>query len=350
MNSSYLRSEDAAVSENRTFTYLMVEPDSRSTQTWQNVLILTHGLNEGSYSKLFLWAYNLANQLNYPILIFPIAFHIDRRSNLWDYPAQARLVNTRNQVPGNLRVSPFNARISQRIAEAPERFLRGGLQSYFDVADLCDEISSGRHPKFKPTTTPHFLGYSAGGYLALTLMLSRTDEKHSLSRYVLFASCVKPDDMRPASLFIMDEHAGSILTRFLKSGDFGTFGLPEGNADKGGRPIHWIRNILSGGACLRKRLEESRTRCLALAGSSDHVLTAAGMEDNLTPLPIHRLELGIHEFPFTMDEALPDTFDRHDSATRTMLTKMRDSRHITPPYQAVFTEFIGRVTAFCKGS
>ena len=350
MNSSFLESEDAAISANRTFTYLMVAPESRGTQTWKNVLILTHGLNEGSYTKLFLWAYNLAHQLNYPVLIFPISFHMDRRSDLWDYPAQAQLVNIRNRVSGNLRVSPFNARISQRIAQAPQRFLRGGLQSYFDVLDLCDVISSGRHPKFESATTPHFLGYSAGGYLALTLLLSRSDKMHSLSRYILFASCVKPDDMRPSSLFIMDEEAGSKLTTFLKSEDFGAIGLPAGMADKAERPIHWIRHILSGGLCLRQRLEESGTRCLALAGSNDQVLTAAGMEANLAPLPVHRLELGIHEFPFTIDEALPDTFDRRHPSTRAMLTRMRKSRNIALPYQAVFTEFIERVVAFCDGT
>ncbi|MEE2708833.1 MAG: DUF6051 family protein [Gemmatimonadota bacterium] len=343
-HNSFLLPEDRDITENRSFTCLMVDPIHSSGEGFDEVLILIHGLNEGNSAKLFPWAYNLAVRLNVPVLIFPLAFHVHRRSAAWGFSSQVKLSGQRAAVPGNGKTSPFNALISHRLSEEPERFTRAGLQSYYDLIDLCDSISSGRHPRCRQGTVPHFLGYSAGGYLVLNLMLSNPGNRFPNSRCVLFASCAPLVDMHSASIFIVDQEAGDRLTGFL--GDRGyektVYDTEVGDRSEG--PAYWMSEILFGGPALQVRLQTISHRCLAIGGTNDRVIPLVGMSRNLSTLAIRRLDLGIHEFPFTIKGPLIEAYDRSQPETRDVIFSARGSLRIPEPYREVFGTFIREVT------
>ena len=340
---SFLLPEDRNITENRRFTYLMAEPAHFSDAGFDDVLILIHGLNEGNSAKLFPWAYNLAHRLNMPVLIFPLAFHIDRRSSAWGFTSQVKLSGQRAAVPGNRKTSPFNALISHRLSEAPERFTRAGLQSYYDLIDLCDSISSGRHPRCRQGAAPHFLGYSAGGYLALNLMLSNPGIRFSDSRCVLFASGAKLADMDSASIFIMDQEAGDRLTGFLGDRGYEKTIYDKEVGDRSEDPAYWMGEILFGGSTMQERLQTISRRCLAIGGTNDRVIPLVGMSNNLSPLAVRRLDLGIHEFPFTMKGPLIEAYDRSLPETRYIISTARGSQRVPHPYREAFGTFIAEV-------
>ena len=345
---SFLLPEDRDITENRRFTYLMIEPINPSGAGFDEVFILTHGLNEGNPAKLFPWAYNLAVGLNMPVLIFPLAFHIDRRSDSWGFSTQVKLSEQRAAVPGNRLTSPFNARISHRLSEAPERFTRAGLQSYYDLVYLCDVISSGRHPGCRQDAVPHFLGYSTGGYLVFNLMLSNPGNRFPDSRCVLFASCAPLKDVHPASIFIVDQEAGDRLTGFL--GDRGyektVYDMEVG--DRSEAPLYWMSEILFGGPALNVRLQSISHRCLAIGGTNDWVIPVDGMTRNLPALEVRCLDLGIHEFPFTIKGPRIEAYDRSQQETRTVISNARGSQRIPEPYREVFGAFMNEVAGLVR--
>ena len=347
-HTAFLHPEDRTIEENRRFTYLMVEPVVLDVDGFDDVLLLTHGLNEGSYAKLFPWAYNLASCLRMPVLIFPMAFHINRRSSVWGFTPQVHLANDRGQITENRKTSPFNARISMRISEAPDRFTREGLQSYYDVIRLCDRVQAGEHPGCRPGAKFHFLGYSAGGYLSLNLMLANPGGRFTESRCVVFASGTALMDMHPASIFIVDTEGETRLIEFLQSRGYERSVFDASVAMLVDEPTFWLTETFFQGSALTARMEALRTRLLAIAGAGDRVITAEGMARNLSAIDILQLPLGIHEFPFTIPDPLTDTYDRRQAATKALISGIRNSHCIGDQYRDTFTHFIHDVRAFLR--
>ncbi|MBM3263786.1 MAG: hypothetical protein FJY97_10240 [candidate division Zixibacteria bacterium] len=345
----FLLPDDRAIPENRSFPYVMIEPLDLAPEGSEDVLAVTHGLNEGSPAKLFPWAYNLCLALRMPALIFPMAFHVGRRSADWGFSAQARLVSESSALPGNFKTSPFNARISLRLAQAPERFFGGGLQSFYDTLDLRDRIASGFHPGRRPGARMHFLGYSAGGYLALTLLMADPEQRFCDSRAVLFASCAPADGMHPGSIFIMDTDAADRLAGFLKNHALADVHLTGKLAQLAQVPLYWIDRIFSGDIAHSDRLTALKDRVMGVANPSDRVITAKGMKRNLTDVSLLSLPLGIHEFPFNLPDPLIEVYDRRQEPTKTLLNRVGDGHRIAEPYRTVFEAFIRETSAFIDG-
>jgi hypothetical protein len=346
----FLTPADREIEENRRFPYLMMEPVDLNPEGSGEVLVLTHGLNEGSPAKLFPWAYNLTMALQMPVLIFPMAFHIARRSALWGFSPQARVAAERSGLPGNRKASPFNAQISARLFEAPERFYTGGLQSYYDTIDLHDRIFQGDHPGCRPGARLHFLGYSAGGYLALILLLADAQARFAGSRGVVFASCADLDGMHPDSIFIMDAAASDRLMAFLGERRYENL-LPDARlAPLIEAPRYWMTQLFFHGPALTDRLNALNPRLMAVSSPMDRVVTAEGMARNLTPVRRLSLDLGIHEFPFNLPDPLLTVYDRRQEDTRALLSAVRDGHTIPPAYRAVFETFIGEIAAFLRPS
>jgi hypothetical protein len=344
--SEFLWSTDGEIEENRIFTYLMMEPIDSSSEGSSDILVLTHGLNEGSYAKLFPWVYNLVLQLRRPVLIFPMSFHITRRSDDWGFSTQGRLAHARATVKGNEKTSPFNAQISDRLSKAPERFYLGGLQSYYDVIDLADQVRTGTHPGCRPGARIDFLGYSAGGYLAMNLLLANPDGRFSESRATLFASCASLDGMDPKSIFIMDSDAGHHLMTFLKNRHYMNI-VPRGMTEELiDTPRRWMTEIFFNGPSLTSRLETIHDRLLVIANPMDRVIRPEAIVANLKPIPVLHLNLGIHEFPFNMPDPLIDVYNRRQDETKMMLANIRKGYHIASSYRTEFTKFINRMSDF----
>ncbi len=306
----YLLSEDQEILENLSFLLPVFLPHSDAVAS--ECLVLGHGFNESEFVKLFPWAYCLCRELQVPVLIFPCAFHINRRPSSW-----IRLGRTchhrRKQIPGNRCSSPFNAVASQRISEAPERFLRGALQSYQDLRDLLRLIREGsleaRGPRgrLRPLAhgaTPHFLGYSISGYLFLGALLMDVDGWLEESRMVLFNSFTAWDEANPVSVLVVDQEAYQRGTSFYlegyrKEGSPGFRSLyedtPEGNRFRqlflkhgGDRPLsHDVARV--------------RDRLLVIADPHDPIFPGQAIGEHLgREIPTVLLSLGRHEFPFNL--------------------------------------------------
>tara|TARA_B100001750_G_C15481716_1_gene585827 strand:+ start:210 stop:1370 length:1161 start_codon:yes stop_codon:yes gene_type:complete len=338
--------EDRGIIENRCFNYLIVEPTALPAEGSHDVLVILHGLNEGSYGRMLPWACSFAHQLNIPVILFPLAFHVDRRSDIWNTRDQGRIFAHRLDIPGNSMASSFNARISERLFQAPERYYLGGLQSYLDVLDLMTKIRSGGHESCRTGTRVHFLGYSAGGYLALILLLSDLQSRFSDCRMALFGSGAPLDGIQLESLFIMDKSAAQKLSAYLQNKSFllnNALGEYRALVET---PTHWFTQVLFHGDDLVKRMKVIQDRLLVVVNSSDQVISAEKAVWNLRPAPVLRLDLGVHEFPFTIGTPLPNVYDRREPATRTMIRNLRHIHHIGPDYKPTFDRFIHTISTF----
>lgn len=344
--------EDRDIEENRGFSYLMVEPVDLPAAGSGEVLVIFHGLNEGSYARMLPWASSFALRLGIPVILFPLSFHVGRRSDRWSVQAQTRIAARRAAMTGNGRTSPFNGRISERLNLAPERYSLGGLQSCYDAADLVARIEAGEHVSCRAGARVRFLGYSAGGYLALVLLLADPIGRFSNARAALFASGAPLGGIRPGSLFIMDDSAANGLSAYLRGASFPN-GASEGRhlVDPPLRhlvdpPLRWLKEVLFHGDALATRMKDIQDRLLVVVNPADRVISADQAERNLYPAPVLRLELGVHEFPFTTGEPLPDRYDRRAKETRSMIRNVRNAHRIGPEYRSAFDRFVHDVSTF----
>lgn len=346
--------EDRDIEENRGFGYLMVEPVDLPAAGADEVLVIFHGLNEGSYARMLPWASSFALRLGIPVILFPLSFHVGRRSDLWSVQEQTRIAARRAAMTGNGRTSPFNGRISERLGLAPERYCLGGLQSCFDAADLVARIEAGEHVSCRAGARVRFLGYSAGGYLALVLLLADPFGRFSNTRAALFASGAPLGGIRPGSLFIMDDAAAEGLSAYLRGASFpnGVSKVRQGNLVDGRHrrlvdpPLRWLKEVLFHGDALAARMKDMQDRLLVVVNPADRVISADQAERNLYPAPVLRLELGVHEFPFTTGEPLPDRYERRAKETRSMIRNLRNAHRIGPEYRSAFDRFVHDVSTF----
>ncbi len=344
--SGLLLPDDREIVENLGFNYLMVEPVDLPTEGADDVLVIFHGLNEGSYGRMLPWACSFALRLRIPVILFPLSFHVGRRSGLWRTPEQTRIAAQRAAMAGNGRTSPFNGRISERLGQAPERYMLGGLQSYFDAVDLADRIDAGGHEGCRAGAGVRFLGYSVGGYLALTLLLADPGGRFSDSRAALFASGAPLDGIRPGSLFIMDDAAAKHLSAYLGEQSFLRGKVDDRQQQLVETPARWLAEVLVHGDGLAERMEAIGDRLLVVLNPADRVISAERAAWNLRPAPVLRLDLGVHEFPFTTGDPLPGVYDRRAPETRTLIRTVRNAHRIGPDYRAAFDRFIQEVSAF----
>jgi hypothetical protein len=305
------------------------------------VTVLLHGLNERTLLKYMPWAYHVWQRTGEPVLLFPLSFSINRVLPEWRGQIP-RIHKRRKRRKGNKRAHRFNTTISERLEVHPERFFWGAMQSYWDIVDLVRQI---RHPEqhlapngsvpsiashFDPTARIDFLGYSSGGYLALAHLAVNHEGLFSQSRACLFASCVEMDELRPASPYVVDQHAENALREFYVD-NFDA--QPDKRQKKvpNKRMRHWLDHHLEGvwmrsfGGHLLDRVEKDRAerekrlqnvsrRLLGIANTNDLVMRWRPMrfvlqgDERATGVRFEKLDLGIHEHPF----AFPD-YDQSES-------------------------------------
>lgn len=337
---------DCAIEENLRFRYPLLRDHEDGGMTRSNqVLILLHGLNERSFTKYIPWAYQIWANARMPVLLFPVSFHINRVRRAWRETQQA-CYERRTAIAGNEHFHRFNAIISDRLHAQPERFFWGALQSYWDIVDLVAMIRADRHPHFFPDTRVHVLGFSAGGYVALSLLLENTNDLFAQSRGVMFATCAAMRDVNLASNLILDHAAEVALVKLY---------VKYREKMMNPRLAHWFAHhseshwfdafcgLMPDRSRLHPRLREIAPRLLGIANSTDQVMTSGAMLNALqgnnrtTGVAIKELELGIHENPF----ATPDYHQRE----RQMITEFLDCNR----YGREFQEFIDIVCSHLQG-
>jgi hypothetical protein len=206
---------DNNILSNNTFEYYSIEDINSSQST--GIIFLFHGLNEKKWDKYYPWAYELSRQTGKTIILFPIAFHMNRAPFAW---SDSRLMNKiamqRAQKLPNAETSFVNAAISERLEASPQRFFLSGLQTYIDFCGLLKSIRQGFENNISPGASIDFFGYSIGAFLSLLLLMDNPNNELDNSRLVIFCGGATFDSMLPVSRYIIDLRASRSLENYFE--------------------------------------------------------------------------------------------------------------------------------------
>lgn len=206
---------DNLVSENASFRYHIFKPDR--VRKSAGMVLLFHGFNEKHWHKYLPWAARILESTGKTVVLFPIAFHMNRAPHAWSDPRLMHQVSRcrRAEFPDLLNSSLLNAAISSRLQRNPQRFIWSGLQTYHDVKDFVDSCKRGEHPLFDRDFTLDIMAYSIGGFLSQVLLLSNPDNLFSETRLFMFCGGPVFNRISPVSKFILDSEANVHLYSFL---------------------------------------------------------------------------------------------------------------------------------------
>jgi hypothetical protein len=341
-----LRANDQAEAENLAFALPLVLPRRRGP--FDRVVIVLHGLNESEYRKFFPWACTLAS-FGWPVMLFPIAFLVNRRPRHWMNNAETqRCLQERQAIPGNTVASRYNTILSGRLEGHPERLFLAGRQSYFDLRDLVASLRHGGltvtdagsraavpERPFAEETQVDFLAYSIGGYLTLGLLLAEGATPGLLaSRAVIFAAAAPfthPDpalNANPLSPFILDGKATDRVRQYYGSTEAEPFlDNPQG---------YWWRAMFRAEHdVLDPAIKPLRGRLFTVGNTADTVIPPDGMTETFGSLDC-LLPMGAHEYPFSVADVW------QAGVTRSIVR----SYNVHPSYQAGFQRFMQAIIDF----
>lgn len=207
---------DNSIQENKTFPYTVFTP-VRKTKSDQAILLL-HGLNERTWEKYLTWAEYLATETGKSVILFPIAFHMNRTPSSWCNPrALLPWVSKRKEEVENLSNSTFaNVALSSRLSQNPLRFYASGRESVYNLWQLVSEIKKGQHPLFKEDTSVHIFAYSIGALLSQVLLLSNPGNLFTDSRLFMFCGGSIFSEMDGNARDIMDKEAFERLQHYFR--------------------------------------------------------------------------------------------------------------------------------------
>lgn len=219
------------VSENISFEYPVFV--SQKTKKMDRAILLMHGLNERNWSKYLTWAEYLCTETGRAVILFPIAFHVNRSPINWSNPRMLQSIyELRRKQNGNDRSLSFaNVALSERISQNPYRFYSSGRQSLNDIAQLMTDIKSGRHPLFAENTQIDVFAYSIGAFLSQITFMTNPDNLFAESKLFMFCGGSIFSSMFGESRSIMDRVAFDKLLKYYKE-DFSAKNESEQYRDK----------------------------------------------------------------------------------------------------------------------
>ena len=178
---------DNNIQENKNFSYTIFTP--KGARKTNQAILLLHGLNERNWDKYLTWAEYLSLATGKAVILFPIAFHMNRTPCNWYNPrALMSWVARRKQEVKHLDNSTFvNVALSYRLSDTPLRFYISGKESMFNLWQLFREIKTGQHPLFEKDSSINIFAYSIGAFLSQILMLANPE--HLLDDSKLFLFC-----------------------------------------------------------------------------------------------------------------------------------------------------------------
>ena len=202
---------DEKINENKTFLYPVFMPGG--VKKAEKAILLLHGLNERNWNKYLTWAEYLCSKTGKPVILFPIAFHMNRSPLSWTNPRSLlSILNLRRQQNAVDRSLSFaNVALSERISEKPYRFYSSGRQSIRDLSNLFEQIKDGKQILFKENTQIDIFAYSIGAFLAEITMMTNPQTLFSDSKLFLFCGGGIFSSMVGQSRSIMDRKAFEIL-------------------------------------------------------------------------------------------------------------------------------------------
>ena len=210
-----LNMSDAEIPENIHFRYHMFRP--AGNQKVKEVILMFHGFNEKHWAKYSTWAKTLVDKTGKAVLLFPIAFHMNRAPLSWSDSHQMYAISQqrKSRHPEVICSTLSNVAISTRLHNKPQRFIWSGLQTYYDVISLMKDIKANQHPDIEADASIDFFAYSIGGFLAQILMMTNYEGYFSKSKLCLFCGGAVFNRLSPVSKFILDSEANVSLYSFV---------------------------------------------------------------------------------------------------------------------------------------
>ncbi len=214
-SSSILDIHDSMIMENKRFRYHVLSPANVSGI--KEYILMIHGFNEKSWAKYLPWAYSLVEKTGKAVVLFPMAFHMNRAPSVWsEKHAMHGLSETRQKGFPDIVAGTFsNVAISTRLHQKPQRFFWSGLQTYYDVIQFLEEIKAGNHPCIAREAKFDLFAYSIGGLLAQILMMTNHRGYFSQSKLCLFCGGIVFNRYSPVSRFILDSEANVALYSYI---------------------------------------------------------------------------------------------------------------------------------------
>jgi len=210
-----INKKDAEIMENIQFRYHMISPKNMDKS--EGVLFMFHGFNEKYWVKYLPWAKYIADNTGKSVILFPIAFHMNRAPAMWSNTREMYAVSQKRKGrhPDVICSSLSNVAISTRLHNKPKRFIWSGLQAYYDVIDLVEYIKSGKHPFINSGASIDLFSYSIGSFLSEILMMTNKNGYFSQSRFVSFCGGAVFNRLSPVTKFILDSEANVSLYSYL---------------------------------------------------------------------------------------------------------------------------------------
>ncbi|MDR3653858.1 MAG: DUF6051 family protein [Paludibacter sp.] len=223
--------EDKRIGENQAFIYPVFT--QRYSKKQNKAILLLHGLNERNWSKYLTWAEYLCKETGKAVILFPIAFHMNRSPVNWSDPrALQNIMNQRRMHNGDDRSLSFaNVALSERISEKPSRFYSSGRQSINDLAQLFNNIKQGVHPFFQDNTQIDIFSYSIGSFLSQITIMTNPEGLFTDSKLFMFCGGSIFSSMFGESRSIMDKTAFARLLQYYMN-DFTEDVKPNSVSDK----------------------------------------------------------------------------------------------------------------------
>lgn len=208
---------DDHIYENKSFSYAIFSPSRKKKQN--KAIILLHGLNERTWEKYLTWAEYLAKTTGKSVILFPIAFHMNRTPLSWITPREVLpWVNRRKAEVKNITNSTFvNIALSSRISKNPLRFYASGRESVFNLCQLIAEIKNGKHALFQEDTSVNIFAYSIGALLSQVLLLANPEKLFNDTRLFMFCGGSIFNYMNGNARDILDKEAYDRLQSYFTS-------------------------------------------------------------------------------------------------------------------------------------
>ena len=202
---------DCDIESNRAFDYYTFENIAGNKSS--GVIFLFHGLNEKKWEKYLPWAYQLTKLTGKTVILFPIAFHMNRAPSAWsDARLMQRLAAERAGKLTNSHSSFANAALSERLDSHPQRFFMSGFQTYNDFCDIIKFIRAGEISGIQSNAGIDLFGYSIGAFFSLLLMMDNPANMLGDARLFMFCGGATYDKTFPVSKYIVDKRASSSVT------------------------------------------------------------------------------------------------------------------------------------------
>lgn len=207
-------SQDGMGEVNDNFSYYIFLPPGQASG--QGAVILLHGLNERSWEKYLTWAFRLTQDTGKAVVLFPIAYHMNRSPVSWfDRHLMMPAVASRLLRDPSIKMASFaNVALSTRISITPQRFFMSGYQAVNDLINLIGQIKSGCHPFIKSDGRVDLFAYSIGVMVSQVILLSGEGGLPSDSRLFFFCGGSPLNRMNGTSKLIMDSRAFERLLSF----------------------------------------------------------------------------------------------------------------------------------------